>query len=215
MARNYRPIRSPLRRKTPAQHECLPCPKKTAGEIGHPRLCSQERSGLTAEESAFYGNRHTRRDKDWAVGDSLPGLIPAEGKDSGPSVAIFEFDVPAGAKVPIAHCHDAYEETLYGIDDVLTFTVEGRKIEVGPGDALCIPRGAVHHFDNFHAANSRTLAIVSPGILGQDYFREIAAVAKVAATSIPPAPPDPAALAEVMRRHGLTPASKESTRPYP
>jgi hypothetical protein len=42
--------------------------------------------------------------------------------------------------------------------------------------------------------------IVSPGILGPDYFREIAAIAKAAAKSIPPA------LAEVMLRHGLTPA---------
>ncbi len=106
--------------------------------------------------------------------------------------------------MPIAHSHDAYEETIYGIDGVLTFTLEGRTIEVGPGDALCIPRGAVHRFDNLHAANSRTLAIVSPGILGPDYFREIAAVAKAAAGG----PPDPAALAEVMRRHGLTPAPK-------
>jgi quercetin dioxygenase-like cupin family protein len=108
--------------------------------------------------------------------------------------------------VPIAHSHDGYEETIYGIDGVLTFTLEGRKIEVGPGDALCIPRGAVHRFDNLHSATSRTLAIISPGILGPDYFREIAAVAKAAAATVPPAPPDPAALAEVMRRHGLTPA---------
>ena len=114
-----------------------------------------------------------------------------EGKDSGGSVAIFELDVPAGAKVPIAHSHDAYEETIYGIEGVLTFTLEGRTIEVGPRDALCIPRGAVHRFDNLHAANSRTLAIVSPGILGPDYFREIAAVAKAAATSIPPSPTRP------------------------
>src|SRR5260370_10168263 len=125
-----------------------------------------------------------------------------EGKDSGGSVAIFELDVPAGAKVPIAHSHDGYEETIYGINGVLTFTLEGRKIEVGPGDALCIPRGAVHRFDNLHSATSRTPAIVSPGILGPDYFREITAVAKSAAGG----PPDPAALAEVMRRHGLTPA---------
>jgi quercetin dioxygenase-like cupin family protein len=125
-----------------------------------------------------------------------------EGKDSGGSVAIFELDVPAGATVPIAHSHDAYEETIYGIEGVITFTLEGRTIEIGPGDALCIPRGAVHRFDNLHPATSRTLAIVSPGILGPDYFREIAAVAKAAAGG----PPDPKALAEVMRRHGLTPA---------
>ena len=130
-----------------------------------------------------------------------------EGKDSGGSVAIFELDVPAGAKVPIAHSHDAYEETIYGIEGVITFTLEGRKIEIGPGAALCIPRGAVHRFDNLHSATSKTLAIISPGILTPDYFREIATIAKAAATSVPPTPPDPKALAEVMRRHGLTPAS--------
>jgi hypothetical protein len=46
------------------------------------------------------------------------------------------------------------------------------------------------------------LAIVTPGILGPDYFREMAAVLKAAAGG----PPNFAAVAEVMRRHGLTPA---------
>jgi hypothetical protein len=43
---------------------------------------------------------------------------------------------------------------------------------------------------------------VGAGILGPAYFREMAAVLKTATDG----PPDPAALAEVMRRHGLTPA---------
>ena len=124
-----------------------------------------------------------------------------EGKASGGSVAMFEFDVPAGAKVPIAHSHDAYEETIYGLEGILTWTVDGRQIEIGPREMLCIPRGAVHRFDNTHAADAKMLAVVTPGILGPDYFREIAAVAKAAAVG----PPDPAAIAEVMRRHGLTP----------
>jgi quercetin dioxygenase-like cupin family protein len=123
-----------------------------------------------------------------------------EGRLSGGSVAVFEFDVPAGSKVPIAHSHDAYEETIYGLEGVLTWTVDGRQIEVGRGEVLCIPRGAIHRFDNGHSADAKMLAIVSPGILGPDYFRELAAVVKAAA-----GPPDPAAIAEVMRRHGLTP----------
>jgi quercetin dioxygenase-like cupin family protein len=126
-----------------------------------------------------------------------------EGKESGGSVAMFEFDVPAGAKVPIAHSHDGYEETIYGLQGVLTWTVDGQKSDVGPGGVLCIPRGAVHRFDNSHQADAKMLAIVSPGILGPDYFREIGAVANAAAGG----PPDPAAIAQVMRRHGLTPAS--------
>lgn len=124
-----------------------------------------------------------------------------EGKASGGSVAVFEFDVPAGAKVPIAHSHDGYEETIYGLEGVLTFTLNGRQTDIGPGEVLCIPRGAVHRFDNTHGVDTKMLAIVSPGILGPDYFREIAAIAKASAGG----PPDPAALAAVMRRHGLTP----------
>ncbi len=125
-----------------------------------------------------------------------------EGEASGGSVAVFEFDVPAGARVPAAHSHDGYEETLYGLEGVLTWTLEGRQIDVGPGEVLCIPRGVIHRFDNEHADDAKVLAIVSPGILGPDYFRECAAVFEAAAGG----PPDLAALAEVMRRHGLTPA---------
>ena len=125
-----------------------------------------------------------------------------EGEASGGSVAVFEFDVPAAARVPIAHSHDGYEETIYGLEGVLTWTVDGEQTEIGPGEVLCIPRGVVHRFDNDHEVDAKMLAIISPGILSFDYFREMAAVIKAATDG----PPDPIALAEVMRRHGLTPA---------
>ncbi len=114
---------------------------------------------------------------------------------------MFEFEVPAQAKVPMAHSHDGYEETIYGLEGVLTFTVEGKRIEIGPGDVFCIPRGAVHRFDNFGSAGTKMLAILTPGILGPDFFREIAAVIEST-----PGPPDPSAIATIMRRYGLTPA---------
>ena len=50
-----------------------------------------------------------------------------EGEQSAGSVAVFEFDVPAGARVPVAHSHDGYEETIYGLEGALTWTVEGRR----------------------------------------------------------------------------------------
>jgi quercetin dioxygenase-like cupin family protein len=124
-----------------------------------------------------------------------------ESGDSNGAVAVFEFDVPAGAKVPVAHSHDGYEETIYGLAGVLAWTIEGTPADVGPGDALCIPRGAVHRFDNVGDVDATALAIVTPGILGPDYFREVAEI--VAATA--GRPPDLAAIAAVMRRHGLTP----------
>lgn len=125
-----------------------------------------------------------------------------EGAATGGALAVFEFDVPAGAKVPIAHSHDAYEETIYGLEGVLTWTVEGVATEIAPGETLCIPRGAVHHFDNTHDADATALAIITPGILGPGYFRDLAAIVDAAAGGAP----DLAAMAAAMRRHGLTPA---------
>ena len=125
-----------------------------------------------------------------------------EGEESAGSVAVFEFDVPAGAKVAAAHSHDGYEETIYGVEGVLTWTVEGTPTDVAPGEALIIPRGAVHHFDNTQDADAKALAIVTPGVLGPGYFREVAAIVDAASGG----PPDLAAIAAVMRRHGLTPA---------
>jgi len=125
-----------------------------------------------------------------------------EGEQSAGSVAVFEFDVPAGARIAAAHSHDGYEETIYGLEGVLIWTIEGTATAVGPGEALCIPRGYVHHFDNAGDTDASHLAIVTPGILGPDFFREVAEVIDAAAGG----PPNFVALGEVMRRHGLTPA---------
>jgi quercetin dioxygenase-like cupin family protein len=124
-----------------------------------------------------------------------------ESEESGGSVSMFEFDVPPQAKVPIAHSHDAYEETLYGLEGTLTWVVDGTDVEVGPGEALCIRRGSVHMFENRGDETATTLAVVSPGVLGPQYFRDVAAVVDAAAGG----PPDPAEIGKVMLRHGLTP----------
>jgi len=126
-----------------------------------------------------------------------------EGAQSGGLVAVFEFDVPAGSRVAAAHSHDGYEETIYGLEGVLTWTIEDVPTDVGPGEALVIPRGAVHHFDNKGEVDARALAIVTPGILGPDFFREVGAILDTAVGG----PPDRAAIGAVMKRHGLTPAA--------
>jgi len=125
------------------------------------------------------------------------------GDNSTGSVAAFELFVVAGERLMApAHSHDHYEETIYGIDGVLTWTVDGHPIEVGPGQALCIPRGAVHRFDNLGSRNAKALCVITPAAIGPQYFREVADVVKAAAGG----PPDRVKMAEIMRRHGLTPA---------
>lgn len=132
-------------------------------------------------------------------------LITAE--NSNGSVAVFELNVPAAQRLAApAHSHDHYEETIYGIEGVLTWTVDGKQINVGSGQALCIPRGAVHRFDNFGSRDVRALCVISPAAIGPEYFREAAEVINAAAGG----PPNPTKMMEIMRRHGLTPVKPQA-----
>jgi hypothetical protein len=90
---------------------------------------------------------------------------------------------------------------MYGLDGASTWTVDGQPIEVGPGQALCIPRGAVHRFDNLGRPARRCAWSQRPRS-AHSIFREMLEVMKAAAGG----PPDRARIVEVMRRHGVTPA---------
>src|SRR3974377_1523586 len=71
------------------------------------------------------------------------------GENSNGSIAVFELVVPGVQRLAApAHSHNPYEETIYGMNGVLTWTVDGKQVDVGPGQSLCIPRGAIHRFDN-------------------------------------------------------------------
>ncbi len=129
-----------------------------------------------------------------------------EAADSNGSASVFECFVPADSRMPAPHSHDAFEETIYGLEGVTTWTVDGRTLDVGPGEACCVPRGAVHGFENQGAEDAKFLAISSPGVMTPDYFREIQKVL----ASTPGGPADMAKVAEIMRRHGLTPAPPSS-----
>ena len=125
------------------------------------------------------------------------------GEHATGSIALFELTVPAAQRLAAAaHSHDHYEETIYGIEGVLTWTVDGQQIDVGPGQALCIPRGAIHRFDNNGTQDVKVLCAITPAAIGPQYFREAAEVIVAAAGG----PPDRAKMAEIMLRHGLTPA---------
>jgi quercetin dioxygenase-like cupin family protein len=125
-----------------------------------------------------------------------------EAADTNGSVAMFEFTVPVGAKVPVPHYHKAYDETIYGVEGVVTFTVEGKPVDVGPGETCFIPRGAVHGFDNLKQTDVKALAVITPALLGPEFFREAAALVNVGG------PPDVEKLKTVLLKHGLVPATQ-------
>lgn len=123
-----------------------------------------------------------------------------DGSHSSGAFDAFEFMVPPAAKVPTAHFHEAVDEFLYGIDGVLTLTIDGQRHELRKGERLFIPRGIVHHFINEHAGPARALSIWSPALIGPQFLRECATVINAGG------PPDLAKIKAIMLAHGLIPA---------
>ncbi len=130
-----------------------------------------------------------------------------ESDESHGAATVFECEIRPRAKVPAPHSHDGFEETVYGLTGVTTFTVDGETRDLGVGDALCIQRGQVHQFVNDGAVDSCFLSVATPGVFGPDYFLEIRDVLAAATGG----PPDLGALMEVMQRHGLTPVAPAPT----
>jgi quercetin dioxygenase-like cupin family protein len=52
---------------------------------------------------------------------------------------MFEFTVPAGAKMPLPHKHERDDETIYGVEGLVTFTVEGKKWTLPRGNPANAP----------------------------------------------------------------------------
>ncbi len=120
-----------------------------------------------------------------------------EATDTNGALAMFEFTVPLGAKVPLPHSHERYDETIYGVEGVVTFTVDGKTVPIGPGESHFIPRGAVHGFNNLGQTDAKALAVVTPALIGPNFFEETAAIVNVGG------PPDVERLKAVLGRHGL------------
>jgi len=129
-----------------------------------------------------------------------------EAADTNGSAAMFEFTVPAGAKVPIPHYHEHFDETIYGLSGILTFTVDGKSMDLSPGETCFIPRGAVHGFNNLQQVDAKALSVITPALLGPVFFKEVAEIVNAGG------PPDLGKLGMVMAKHGLIPVvPKNST----
>jgi quercetin dioxygenase-like cupin family protein len=119
--------------------------------------------------------------------------------DTNGSLDLFEMTVPSGGRMPVAHYHRDWDETVYGLTGTFTFTIEGTPHPIAAGTVLFIPRGTVHGFDNTSGKTATCLTVLTPGVLGPEYFRELSAL-------VSGGPPDEAKMREVMLRHGLIPA---------
>jgi len=119
--------------------------------------------------------------------------------DTNGSVAILELTIPSGERVPAPHYHENFDETIYGLEGTITFTLEGKPVDIAPGETLFIPRGVAHGFDNLKQQSAKALSVVTPALLGLDYFKEIAAIINAGG------PPDVEKIKPVMIKYGLIP----------
>jgi quercetin dioxygenase-like cupin family protein len=114
------------------------------------------------------------------------------------SLDAFEMIVQPNAGVPVPHYHQRWDETIYGLTGVTTWRVAGQDVVVKPGRSAFIKRGTVHAFRNDTQEAASCLCILTPGVLGPGYFREIAAMLAEGQS-------DPVKLKDIMLRHGLVP----------
>ena len=140
-------------------------------------------------------------DSDMITVGELGVRFLVEAADTNGSASVFECHVPANSRMLAPHSHDGFEE-IYGLAGTTTWTLDDETVDVGPGEAVCVRRGQIHGFQNHGDTDATFLAIATPAVFGPAYFREIG---DVLAASLG-GPPDLAAIGEVMRRHGLTPA---------
>jgi quercetin dioxygenase-like cupin family protein len=136
------------------------------------------------------------------VGDHTVRFLVHAGESRG-SASVFEATFPPHTGMPAAHSHDAFDETYYGVAGTINVTVDGEVVELGPGEAVFVPRGAVHEFFNHGTADARILVIATPGPAGAEaYIRELAALFAASGDG----PPDRGLLDDALRRHGYIPA---------
>jgi quercetin dioxygenase-like cupin family protein len=117
---------------------------------------------------------------------------------TGGSLDVFEMILQPNARMPVPHYHESWDEVAYGLAGTIAFRVADRDVTITPGESVFIPRGVVHGFRNDSQEPAKCLCVLTPGVLGPAYFREMAALVAGGA-------PDMAKMKETMLRHGLVP----------
>jgi quercetin dioxygenase-like cupin family protein len=119
--------------------------------------------------------------------------------DTDGQVCLFKVLAAPGAKMGVPHYHEHFDETIFGMKGVTTYSVAGKTIELGEGDTIFIKRGTVHGFANISKEPAEFMCTITPAVFGPEYFREIAPVLNL------PGPPDMSRLKDILLKHGLVP----------
>jgi quercetin dioxygenase-like cupin family protein len=123
--------------------------------------------------------------------------------ETNDALELFELTIPPFARVPLPHIHRKYDETVFGVDGVITWTLRDEPTQIRRGTTLFIPRGTPHFFANLAHTPARILCLQTPGVLGPEYYLEIAALYRTNPH------PDLAGIGAIMSRYGVVPVTQE------
>lgn len=123
---------------------------------------------------------------------------------TGGAADLFELIIPPHAHLNIPHLHRVSDETVLAMNGITTWIVDQRRITLHPGQQLHIPRGTVHSCLNDQQTTARIICLLTPGLLGPEYFNEVAAAFRAED------PPNLAYIGSVMARYDIIPAAVPS-----
>jgi mannose-6-phosphate isomerase-like protein (cupin superfamily) len=113
--------------------------------------------------------------------------------------SLMERTLPPGGRKPPPHIHTNCEEAFYVLDGEVEFSL-GETTAVGrPDTFVLVPGGVAHTFGNAGKTQARLLVIHAPAM--DPYFEELQALWSGAV------PPSREEEIELMRRHGMEPAT--------
>jgi quercetin dioxygenase-like cupin family protein len=117
---------------------------------------------------------------------------------------LFELLIQPHAHLNIPHLHRVSDEIVLGMNGITTWIVDQQRITLHPGKQLHIPHGTVHSCLNDQQSTARVICLLTPGLLGPEYFREVAAAYRAED------PPNLAYIGSVMARYDIIPAAGPS-----
>ena len=123
--------------------------------------------------------------------------------ETGGVMDLFEFTVPPGVHIIVPHLHRQFDETIFGLDGITTWTVGDHTVEVKKTEQLFIPRGTPHRFANLHSSTARAMCMLTPGLIGPEYYVELGLLLSG------DEPPDYAEIGAFMTSHGLIPLTSQ------